>query len=310
MSSIYLVTGGAGFIGSSIVRRLVARGDAVRLLDNFSSGRRENLSGLRDVEIIEADIRDELRLKWAFQGVSIVFHQAAIASVPRSVEDPVTANEVNLTGTLKVLQAARHAGARRVIYASSSSAYGDEPTFPKVESMLPSPLSPYAAAKVAGELYCHAFYRIYGLETVSLRYFNVFGPRQDPRSEYAAVIPRFVTAALRGEPAVIHGDGEQTRDFCFVEDVVTANLLAAGVDGKAAAGRVFNIASGQATSLIGVLHHLEGILGRAIGRQHEPPRVGDVRHSLADISAAGTTLGYRPAATFVDGLRRTVEALR
>lgn len=310
MSSLYLVTGGAGFIGSSIVRRLVARGDAVRLLDNFSSGRRENLGGLRDVEIIEADIRDELRLKRAFQGVSIVFHQAAIASVPRSVEDPVTANEVNLTGTLKVLQAARHAGARRVVYASSSSAYGDEPTFPKVESMLPSPLSPYAAAKVAGELYCHAFHKIYGLETVSLRYFNVFGPRQDPRSEYAAVIPRFVTAALRGEPAVIYGDGEQTRDFCFVEDVVTANLLAASVDGKAAAGRVFNIASGQANSLNGVLHHLEGILGRVVGRQHEPPRVGDVRHSLADISAAGTTLGYRPAAAFVDGLRRTVEALR
>lgn len=308
MSSLCLVTGGAGFIGSSIARALLARGDQVRVLDNFSSGRRENLQDLTGVEVLDGDILDDAALARAVAGVSLIFHQAAIPSVPRSVADPFPTNEANVTGTLKVLQAARQAGTRRVVYAASSSAYGDTPTLPKVETMATVPLSPYAVAKLAGELYCRAFYKVYGLETVALRYFNVFGPRQDPKSQYAAVIPRFATAALKGEPAVIYGDGEQSRDFCFIENVVAANLLAA--EAGDAAGRVFNVACGEAVSLNQVLDQLEQIVGHPIERRHEPARSGDVRHSLADISAARDNLKYRPLVTFAQGLRKTVDWFR
>jgi UDP-glucose 4-epimerase len=308
MSSLCLVTGGAGFIGSSIARALLARGDQVRVLDNFSSGRRENLQDLAGVEVLEGDILDDAALARAVRGVSLIFHQAAIPSVPRSVADPLPTNDANVTGTLKVLQAARQAGTRRVVYAASSSAYGDTPTLPKVETMATVPLSPYAVAKLAGELYCRAFHKVYGLETVALRYFNVFGPRQDPQSQYAAVIPRFATAALKGEPAVIYGDGEQSRDFCFIENVVAANLLAAQAGD--AAGRVFNVACGEAVSLNQVLAQLEQIVGHPIERRHEPARSGDVRHSLADISAARDILKYQPLVTFAQGLHKTVDWFR
>ncbi|MEP6655546.1 MAG: SDR family oxidoreductase [Myxococcales bacterium] len=308
MSSLCLVTGGAGFIGSSIARALLARGDRVRVLDNFSSGRRENVQGLAGVELLEGDILDDAALGAAVRGVSLIFHQAAISSVPLSVADPLSSNEANATGTLKVLQAARQAGTRRVVYAASSSAYGDTPTLPKVETMATAPLSPYAVAKLAGELYCQAFHKVYGLETVALRYFNVFGPRQDPRSHYAAVIPRFATAALKGQPAVIYGDGEQSRDFCFIEDVVAANLLAA--EASDAAGRVFNVARGEAVSINQVLDMLEQIVGRPIARRHEPARSGDVRHSRADISAAREVLNYRPLVTFAQGMHKTVDWFR
>jgi nucleoside-diphosphate-sugar epimerase len=299
-----LVTGGAGFIGSSLARALTARGDRVRVIDNFSSGRRDNLADLPEVEVTEGDILDEDRLSRAVDGVAVIFHQAAIPSVPRSVADPEPTNAANITGTLKVLQAARRAGVRRVVYAASSSAYGDTPTLPKVETMPTVPLSPYAVSKLAGELYCRTFHHVYGLETVALRYFNVFGPRQDPQSQYAAVIPRFVTAGLAGQTAVVYGDGTQSRDFCFIDNVVSANLLAA--DAVGAAGRVFNVACGQATSLNEVLALLEAIIERPIARLHEPARSGDVKHSLADINAAQSVLGYQPAVTFAEGLRRTV----
>lgn len=315
MSSIYLVTGGAGFIGSALVRALVSRGERVRVLDNFSSGRPQNLAGLSPIEIVEGDIRDQSPLRRAMEGVSVVFHHAAIASVPLSVSDPVLTHDVNVTGTLKVLLAARDAGAGRVVYAASSSAYGDAPSTataappPKVETMLTAPMTPYAVAKLAGELYCGTVRAVYGLETVSLRYFNVFGPRQDPASQYAAVIPRFISTALQGRPVTIYGDGEQTRDFCYIEDVVAANLLAASAP-TAAVGKVFNIARGEAVSLNGLLSHLERILGRPIERLHEPARVGDVRHSVADISAARTILGFAPRESFSAGLLKTMDWFR
>lgn len=300
----FLVTGGAGFIGSSLARALAARGDGVRVIDNFSSGRAENLEGLAQVEVITGDILDDAQLAQAMEGVSVVFHEAAIPSVPRSVADPEPTNAANVTGTLKVLQAARQAGVRRVVYAASSSAYGDTPTLPKVETMPTLPLSPYAVSKLAGELYCRAFHQVYGLETVALRYFNVFGPRQDPKSQYAAVIPRFVTAGLAGQSAVVYGDGTQSRDFCFIDNVVSANLLAA--DAPGAPGRVFNVACGEAISLNEVLALLETIIDKRIERRHEPGRAGDVKHSLADIQAARSVLGYEPAVSFAEGLRRTV----
>lgn len=308
MSKVFLVTGGAGFIGSSIVRALLARGDHVRVLDNFSSGRRGNIDGLPQLEVIEGDILDDDHLGRAVAGVEVVFHEAAIPSVPRSVADPLPTNEVNVTGTLKVLLAARRAGVRRVVYAASSSAYGDTPTLPKVESMATTPLSPYGVAKLAGELYCRAFTHVYGLETVSLRYFNVFGPRQDPASQYAAVVPRFILAALERRVATVFGDGEQSRDFCFIDNVVSANLLAA--DALGASGRVFNIACGQAISLNEVLRLLERALGHNIEREYWAERSGDVRHSLADISSAQTILGYAPIVPFGDGLLQTLEWFR
>jgi nucleoside-diphosphate-sugar epimerase len=308
MSRLFLVTGGAGFIGSSIVRALRDRGDQVRVLDDFSTGTRQNLDGVSSVEVIEGDIRDERVLAAALNGVDVVFHQAAISSVVRSVAEPLLTHEINATGTLKVLNAAHRIGVRRVVYAGSASAYGNVPILPKVEVLAPAPSSPYAASKLAGEYYCTAFHQVYGLETVSLRYFNVFGPRQDPRSEYAAVIPRFLSAALEMREAVVYGDGEQSRDFCYVEDVAAANLLAA--DASSAPGRVFNIASDHAVSLNQVLKALGEILGYDLGARHEAAREGDIRHSVADINLARKHLKYVPAVGLREGLAKTIDWYR
>lgn len=307
--AVYVVTGGAGFIGSNIVKRLVKDGHRVRVVDNLLTGRRENLQEVRDdIEFVEGDIRDGQLLARLFKGADYVLHQAALPSVPRSVKDPVASHEANITGTLQVLIAARDAGVKRVVYAASSSAYGDTPVLPKVETMAPNPLSPYAVTKLAGEYYCRVFYHVYGLETVSLRYFNVFGPRQDPNSQYAAVIPRFITAMLKGEAPVIFGDGEQTRDFSYIDNVVEANLLACQAPG--AAGEVFNIACGESISLNDLVKELNHILGTDIKPVYTNPRPGDVRHSLADISKAGKILGYKPQINWREGLRRTVEWYR
>jgi nucleoside-diphosphate-sugar epimerase len=307
MSSLCLVTGGAGFIGSSIVRALLARGDRVRVIDNFYSGKRENLAEVAaDVDIQEGDVRDEAALTRALAGVEIVFHEAAIPSVPRSIADPITTHDANATATLKVLHGAKKAGVRRLVYAASSSAYGDTPTLPKIETMSPAPLSPYAAQKLAGEHYCSVFAGAYGLETVSLRYFNVFGARQDPKSEYAAVIPRFITAALAGQGVTIYGDGTQSRDFCYIDNTVAANLLAASAPADKASGHVVNIACGLATTLNDVVRLLGDILGKKIDVKYEPGRVGDVKHSLADISEARSRIGYEASVAFLDGLKRTV----
>lgn len=311
MKDVVLVTGGAGFIGSSIVRALVADGASVRVLDNFFSGRRENLAMVsKSIELIEGSILDPDALGRAMAGASLVFHEAAIPSVPRSMAQPVQSHEANATGTLMVLEAARAAGARRVVYAASSSAYGDTPVLPKVETMTPLPRSPYAASKLAGEHYCQVYARSFGLPTVCLRYFNVFGPFQDPKSEYAAVIPRFVTAALSGQTPVIFGDGQQSRDFCFIENVVEANLKAATAEAGAVSGRVFNVAVGEATDLNEVVRAIGEILGIGLQARYEPDRAGDVKHSLADITAAREALGYTAAVRFVDGLRRTVDWYR
>jgi nucleoside-diphosphate-sugar epimerase len=300
-----LITGGAGFIGSSLARALIARGDKVRVIDNFFSGRRENLADLaKDVELIEADIRDEAALERALAGIELVFHEAAIPSVPRSLTDPIGSHDANATGTLKVLHAAKKAGVRRVVYAASSSAYGDTPTLPKVETMRPMPLSPYAVSKLAGEHYCQVFAGAYGLETVCLRYFNVFGPHQDPKSEYAAVIPRFVTAALKNQGVTIYGDGTQSRDFCFIDNTVEANLRAGSAAG--ASGGIFNVACGAAIDLNDVVKLVGQIVGHPVPISYAPGRVGDVKHSLADITAAREQLGYRGAIPFAEGLKRTV----
>ncbi|MCX7682897.1 MAG: SDR family oxidoreductase, partial [Anaerolineae bacterium] len=307
--TLYLVTGGAGFIGSNIVAELLRRGERVRVLDNFSTGRRENIAPFLDqLELIEGDLRDLDMVRRAVEGVDIVLHQGALPSVQRSIDDPLMTHAINATGTLHVLIAARDAGVKRVVYASSSSVYGDSPTLPKREDMLPVPKSPYAITKLTGEYYCSVFHRIYGLETVSLRYFNVFGPRQDPTSHYAAVVPRFVTALLRGEPPTIYGDGLQSRDFTYVANVVQANLLAAVVPGVA--GEVFNVACGERYSLFDLLQALGDILDTPVTPIHAPARPGDVRHSLADISAIREKLGYRVAIDFREGLRRTVEWYR
>jgi UDP-glucose 4-epimerase len=308
MSSTCLVTGGAGFIGSSIVRALLKRGDKVRVIDNFFSGKRENLADVAsDVDLQEGDIRDDAALERALAGVELVFHEAAIPSVPRSLVDPISSNEVNATGTLKVLHHAKKAGVRRVVYAASSSAYGDTPTLPKLESMRPAPLSPYAVSKLAGEHYCQVYAGAYELETVCLRYFNVFGPRQDPASEYAAVIPRFITAALAGGGVTIYGDGTQSRDFCFIDNTVEANLLAGSAPAAKASGHVVNVACGEATSLNQVVEILSGVMGKKIPITYEPGRVGDVKHSLADVTEAHERLGYKGAISFGDGLRRCVD---
>jgi UDP-glucose 4-epimerase len=300
-----LVTGGAGFIGSHVVDALVARGDRVRVLDNLFSGRNANLAAVQQkIEFIQGDVTDAAAVNAAVSGCDLVFHEAAIASVPRSVDDPIPTHYVDATGTLMVLDAARRAGVRRVVYAASSSAYGDQPSPQKAETDLPAPISPYAAAKLAGELYCHAFWRCYGLETVALRYFNVFGPRQDPRGQYAPVIPIFIQSLLAGRQPTIYGDGRQTRDFTFVANVVQANLLAA--QAKEVAGRVFNIGNGQAINLLELVAALNRILGTSIEPLFQPARVGDVRDTLADISLARSVLGYEPR-TDLDGcLRETV----
>jgi nucleoside-diphosphate-sugar epimerase len=305
----YLVTGGAGFIGSSIVHALLARGESVRVIDNFSSGREVNLAGIEArIELIRGDVTDLPTVRRAVEGVEFVLHEAAIPSVPRSIDRPLESDRANVYGTLCVLVAARDAHVRRVVYAASSSAYGDTPTLPKVETMTPDPRSPYAVSKLAGEHYLRTFYLNFGLETVALRYFNVFGPRQDPASQYAAVIPRFVNAHLDGVPCRIFGDGEQSRDFCFIENTVEANLLACTAPG--AAGRVFNIACGERVTLLEVVGILGEIFGARIAPRHEPERPGDVRHSLADISAAREVLGYQARVKFAEGLRHTVDWYR
>ncbi len=303
--TLYLVTGGAGFIGSHIVQELVRRGERLRVLDNFSTGRRENIAPfLEHIELVEGDLRDLPTVRRAVEGVDYVLHQAALASVPRSVADPLASNSANVTGTLHLLVAARDAEVKRVVYASSSSAYGDSPTLPKQEDMPTAPKSPYAVSKLAGEHYCRAFTEVYGLETVSLRYFNVFGPRQDPASQYAAVVPLFITAMLRGEPPTVHGDGLQSRDFTYVANVVHANLLATTAPGVA--GRVFNIACGQRYTLLDLIAILNEIMDAHVTPVHTDPRPGDVRHSLADVTAAQEALGYRAEVDFGEGLRRTV----
>jgi UDP-glucose 4-epimerase len=301
----FLVTGGAGFIGSNLAHSLVARGERVRVIDDFSTGREENLRGLEGrVDVRRASILDAAALTDAMSGIDVVLHQAALPSVQRSVELPLDSDQVNTHGTVSVLEAARRARVKRVVYAASSSAYGETPTLPKVETMAPDPLSPYAVTKLAGEYYCRVFHLNYGLETVALRYFNVFGPRQDPKSQYAAVIPNFVGAALRGERPRVFGDGLQSRDFCYIDNVVEANLLAAEASGVA--GRVYNVACGERTTLLDVIAALGRILGRHIEPDFAPPRTGDIRHSLADVDLARRVLGYTGKVGFEEGLRRTV----
>lgn len=303
---MYLVTGGAGFIGSHLVHALVERGEKVRVLDNFSTGRRENLEGLEGrIELIEGDLGDPAVLAKAVQGIDYIFHQAALPSVARSVEDPLASHAANATGTFNLLLAAKAAKVKRVVYASSSSVYGDSPVLPKEEGMRPEPKSPYAASKLAGEGYCLAFWKAYGLETVSLRYFNVFGPRQDPSSPYAAVIPRFISAMLEGRPPVIFGDGLQSRDFTFVENIIEANLLA--LTAEEAVGEVINVALGERYTLLTLVECLNRILGSRLAPRFEGPRPGDVRHSQASIEKAERLLGYRPKVGFEEGLRRMVE---
>jgi len=304
-----LVTGGAGFIGSNLVRELLTRGFEVRVLDNMESGRRHNLDDVADdVEVIEGDVRHLATVIRAMEGVARAFHQAAIASVARSVAAPLASNEANVTGTLNVLVAARDARTERVVYASSSSVYGDADHLPVTEEDRPKPISPYAVSKLAGEHYLAAFHASYGLPAVALRYFNVFGPRQDPASEYAAVVPRFVTAALAGAPVTIYGDGGQSRDFTFIADVVLANVLASEAP-EAAWGRAFNVAYNRRHSVNDLLAGIRALVPDVQQQEpiHAPPRPGEIRDSQADVTAATEVLGYRPQSSFTDGLRRTVE---
>ncbi|MDZ7363048.1 MAG: SDR family oxidoreductase [candidate division KSB1 bacterium] len=301
----YLVTGGGGFIGSNLVQALVERGQRVRVLDNFATGRRQNLAGLENqIELIEGDIRDAATADRAVAGADYVLHQAALGSVPRSVQDPLTSNEVNVNGTLNLLWAAKKARVKRFVIASSSSIYGNTPQLPKDESMLPNPISPYAVSKLASERYTLSFNAVYGLPTVALRYFNVFGPKQDPASQYAAVIPRFITALMKGQSPVIYGDGEQSRDFTYVDNVVQANLLACAA--PEAPGQVMNIACGDRYSLNTVLQLLAEIMDKAVQPIYETERPGDVKHSLASIARAQKILGFSPAINFREGLKRTV----
>jgi UDP-glucose 4-epimerase len=306
---IYLVTGGAGFIGSHIAAALVKRGERVRVLDNLSTGHRRNLTPLEDdIEFVHGDLVDRAAVERALQGVEVVVHQAALASVPRSVAAPLDTNAACVTGTVNLLDAARDCGVRRVVYAGSSSAYGDQPAPAKHEALLPSPVSPYAAAKLAGEFYCQAFTATYGLETVSLRYFNVFGPRQDPQSQYAAVIPKFITEILAGRRPTIFGDGRQSRDFTYIDNVVHGNLLAA--DAAGAVGKTINVACGQQFDLLELVRAINRALGTSVEPEFAPARAGDVRESLADISLARELLEYEPVVEFDEGLRRTVEYYR
>jgi UDP-glucose 4-epimerase len=301
-----LVTGGAGFIGSHLAVRLVADGHEVRVLDNFSTGSRTNLAGLEDtVELVEGDMQSYERAHNAVQGCEVVFHQAALPSVPRSIQDPLTSHAVNVIGTLNLLLAARDSDVRRLVYASSSSIYGADPSLPKREDRAPLPISPYAVAKLASEGYCRSFSEVYGLETVALRYFNVFGPGQDPLSQYAAVIPKFITALLAGEQPIVFGDGEHSRDFTYIDNVVEANRLAATAPDVS--GQRFNVACGKRISLNFLLDELRAILGSDVEARYLESRAGDVPHSLADISLAQERLGYSPSIEFGDGLRRTVE---
>ena len=307
MSRRVLVTGGGGFIGSNLVRGLLERGDEVRVLDNFSTGNRANLDDL-DVQVVEGELRSYERVHAAVRGVEIVFHLGALGSVPRSVQDPLTSSAVNLEGTLNVLLAARDEGVRRVVYSSSSSVYGTRRELPVPESSPPDPISPYGVAKLAAERYCISFSRVYdSFETVVLRYFNVFGPRQSPFSQYAAVIPLFVTAIAEGRPITIHGDGGQSRDFTYVTNVVDATMLAA--EAAEANGRIFNVAAGSPGSVNDVADTIGRILGKPVEKEFLPPRPGDIRDSWADITAAREVLGFEPTVELEEGLRRTVEAL-
>ncbi|MFH1857771.1 MAG: SDR family oxidoreductase [Candidatus Omnitrophota bacterium] len=307
--SLYLVTGGAGFIGSNIVRELVRQNESVRVVDNFCEGRRENLLGLLDkIELIEADIRDEVAMAKAVRGVDYVLHQAALRSVPRSFQNPLETHDVNVTGTLKLLLACVEQKVKRLVFASSSSVYGDTDHFPESENLPSKPISPYAASKAAGEHYCNLFSQSYGLEAVSLRYFNVFGPYQDPASEYAAVIPKFILKVLRSESPTIYGDGLQSRDFTYIDNVVEANLRAALQGGIS--GEVFNVACGKAHSVLDILDIINRVLKEDVPPKHDPPRVGDVRRSLADISKAKKRLGYQAVVPFEEGLARTVAWFR
>ncbi len=304
-----LVTGGAGFIGSHLVEALLARGDRVRVLDDFSTGRRENLKELEGrIELVVGDCADPATAQKATAGVDWVFHEAAIPSVPRSVKDPIGSDRANCAGTVTMLEFARRAGVKRFVYAASSSAYGDTPTLPKEESMKPQPLSPYAVQKLAGEHYCRVYFDTHGLETVALRYFNVFGPRQDPTSEYAAVVPKFVGAAVRGEPVTVFGDGLQSRDFTPVRDAVQANLLAAESD--RATGEVINVARGERITLVELVDRIGELVGRPVEVRRAPPRSGDVRHSLADITRARELLGFRPSPSLAEPLAEVVELFR
>ncbi|MGH9754786.1 MAG: SDR family oxidoreductase [Blastocatellia bacterium] len=306
---MYLVTGGAGFIGSHIAEALVKRGDRVRVLDNLITGRRENLSRIADkIEFIEGDLRDYATTLRAAEGARVIFHQAAVPSVPRSVAEPALNHDINANGTFNVLMAAREAGARRVVYAASSSAYGDTETLPKYEEMPPSPLSPYAAAKLFGEYYCQVFTRVYNLETVSLRYFNVFGPRQDPSSPYSGVISKFITTLLAGVAPVIYGDGEQSRDFTYIDNVVDANLRAAESGG--AIGQVINLGIGEQVTINQLFAELQKIIGSNLRARYEEARAGDILHSLAAISRAKDLIGYCPLIRLAEGLKRTVEWYR
>ena len=308
--AIQLVTGGAGFIGSSIAAALLAKGERVRILDDFSSGRRINIEGLNgDLEVIEGSITDADVVARATKDVEVVFHQAAIPSVQRSVENPLASMGAGVMGTTVVLDTARRNGVKRVIFAASSSAYGDTPTLPKIETMTPSPLSPYAISKHTGEQLMGAFSRLYGLETLCLRYFNVFGPRQDPTSQYAAVIPNFITAALKNERPTVYGDGEQTRDFCFIDNTVHANLLAAATS-KKLTGQVVNIACGDRISLNQLLELIAEETGTKLDAIHEPGRAGDVRDSLASIEAARALIGYEPKVRVREGLAKTIAAFK
>jgi UDP-glucose 4-epimerase len=303
-----LVTGGAGFIGSNLARALLARGDAVRVLDNFATGFRSNLAGLEgDVELVEGDLRSYERVHTAVRGTEIVFHQGALGSVPRSVQDPLTSTAVNVEGTLNVLLAARDEGVRRVVAASSSSVYGNGGTLPRFEAQAPDPISPYAVAKLAAERLCVTFDRVYGLETVALRYFNVFGPRQDPNSQYAAVVPRFIRAIADMRPITVYGDGGQSRDFTYVENVVRANLLAAEAEG--ASGSILNVATGDSETVNGLAATIGRLLDRPVEAAHEPARAGDVDASWADVTLARTVIGYEPVVDFETGLRRTIKFL-
>ena len=306
----YLVTGGAGFIGSSIAEELLAKGEKVRILDDFSTGRRSNIETLKgDFEVIEGSICDAAVVTRAVAGVEVIFHQAAIPSVVRSVEDPPASMLANVQGTTMVLEAARHAKVRRLIFAASSAAYGDTPTLPKVETMAPEPLSPYAVSKLTGEHMLRIFSSLYGIETLSLRYFNVFGPRQDPASHYAAVIPKFITAGILKQRPTVFGDGGQTRDFCFIENTVAANLLGASSKNKLS-GEVVNIACGERISLNQLLEIIGGLSGAPLRAEYQEGRAGDVRDSLADISAARKLIGYEPKISVHEGLKKTFEAFK
>jgi UDP-glucose 4-epimerase len=305
----HLVTGGAGFIGSNLVRALLERRRTIRVLDNLATGQTGNLADLADeVELVQADLRDAEAVRRALQHVEVVLHQAALPSVARSIADPQATHDVNATATLRLLVIAREAGVQRFVYASSSSVYGDTPVLPKSEDLPTSPLSPYAVSKLAGEQYCRVFARLYGLETVCLRYFNVFGPRQDPTSEYAAVVPKFIQAMARGEQPLVHGDGTQSRDFTYVANVVNANLLAA--EAPNVSGEVFNIACGRRVTLLDLVATLNGILRTSLEPVFGPSRPGDVKHSQADITRAERLLGYTPATHFEDGLAEAVAWLR